>query len=147
MSVSEFEMFQDRQRSNWVRLRTLVTLRWIAAIGQAVAIFVAVQIYDLHLAANLAALAIGASLIANLLSSFLYPENKRLSERQAFLWLVFDIVQLSVLLYLTGGLSNPFAHPCPRRHCCHRFTSKQYDFSGPHRHHPDHPAEPVQHPY
>ena len=109
MSVSEFEMFQDRQRSNWVRLRTLVTLRWIAAIGQAVAIFVAVQIYDLHLAANLAALAIGASLIANLLSSFLYPENKRLSERQAFLWLVFDIVQLSVLLYLTGGLSNPFA--------------------------------------
>ena len=109
MSVSEFEMFQDRQRSNWVRLRTLVTLRWFAAIGQAIAIFVAIQIYDLRLPADLAALAIGASLIANLLSSFLYPENKRLSERQAFLWLVFDIVQLSILLYLTGGLSNPFA--------------------------------------
>lgn len=109
MSVSEFEMFQDQQRSNWVRLRTLVTLRWFAAAGQAVAIFVAVRIYGLQLEVGYAAVTIGASVVANLISSFIYPENKRLSEREASLWLVFDIVQLSILLFLTGGLNNPFA--------------------------------------
>ncbi|MEJ6403333.1 sensor histidine kinase RegB [Yoonia sp. 2307UL14-13] len=109
MSVSEFDMFRDQQRSNWVRLRTLVTLRWFAAVGQAVAIFVAVQVYGLQLQVGLAAMVIGASIVANVVSSFVYPENKRLSERAASLWLVFDIVQLSLLLFLTGGLNNPFA--------------------------------------
>ncbi len=109
MSVSEFEMFQDQQRSNWVRLRTLVTLRWFAAAGQAVAIFVAMRIYGLQLEVGYAAMTIGASVVANLISIFIYPENKRLSEREASLWLVFDIVQLSLLLFLTGGLNNPFA--------------------------------------
>lgn len=109
MSISEFEMFQDQQRSNWVRLRTLVTLRWFAAAGQAAAIIVAVQVYGLQIEVGYAATVIGASILANLFSSFVYPENKRLSEREASLWLVFDIVQLSLLLFLTGGLNNPFA--------------------------------------
>lgn len=109
MSISEFEMFQDQQRSNWVRLRTLVTLRWFAAAGQASAIFFAVRVYGLQIEVGFAAIVIGASLLANLFSSFVYPENKRLSEREASLWLVFDIVQLSLLLFLTGGLNNPFA--------------------------------------
>ena len=109
MSVSELEMFQDQQRSNWVRLRTLVTLRWFALFGQAAAIFVAVRLYGLEIEVGYAAVAIAASAIANLISLFLYPENKRLSERQASLWLVFDILQLGFLLYLTGGINNPFA--------------------------------------
>ncbi len=109
MSVSEFEMFQDQQRSNWVRLRTLVMLRWFAVAGQAVALIVAVQVYGLQLEVGFTAMAIGASVVANLISFFLYPENKRLSEREASLWLAFDIMQLSVLLYFTGGLNNPFA--------------------------------------
>ncbi|PUB17200.1 sensor histidine kinase RegB [Yoonia sediminilitoris] len=109
MSVSEFEMFQDQQRSNWVRLRTLVTLRWFAAAGQAIAIFVATRIYGLQLEVGYAALVIGVSVIANLVSSVTYPENKRLSEHETWLWLVFDIIQLSLLLFLAGGLNNPFA--------------------------------------
>ena len=109
MSISEFDMFQDQQRSNWVRLRTLVTLRWFAAAGQAAAIFVAIRVYGLQIEVGYAAAVIGASILANLVSSFVYPENKRLSEREASLWLVFDIVQLSLLLFLTGGLNNPFA--------------------------------------
>ena len=109
MSISEFDMFQDQQRSNWVRLRTLVTLRWFAATGQAAAIFVAIRVYGLQIEVGYAATVIGASILANLVSSFVYPENKRLSEREASLWLVFDIVQLSILLFLTGGLNNPFA--------------------------------------
>lgn len=109
MSISEFEMFQDQQRSNWVRLRTLVTLRWFAAAGQLAAVIVAINVYGLQIEAGYAAIVIGGSVLANLICSFVYPENKRLSEREASLWLVFDIVQLSLLLFLTGGLNNPFA--------------------------------------
>ncbi|MEM9787877.1 MAG: ActS/PrrB/RegB family redox-sensitive histidine kinase [Pseudomonadota bacterium] len=109
MPTSELQLFQEHQRSNWVRLRTLVTLRWFAIGGQAVAIFVAVRVYDLQIASGLAALVILVSIIANFASGYIYPTNKRLSEREAFLWLVFDILQLSLLLYLTGGLNNPFA--------------------------------------
>ena len=109
MSDSEFQVFQKHQRSNWVRLRTLVILRWIAIVGQIGAIFIAVWFFDLQLEVGAASLIILCSVLANLFSIFLYPKNKRLSEREATLMLVFDIVQLSLLLYLTGGLNNPFA--------------------------------------
>lgn len=109
MQVSEMDMFQDQQRSNWVRLRTLVILRWVAIAGQIVAIYVAVSVYRLQFEVGLAAMTIGASVLGNLFSTFLYPGSKRLSEREAALMLVFDILQLSLLLYLTGGLNNPFA--------------------------------------
>jgi two-component system, sensor histidine kinase RegB len=47
--------------------------------------------------------------IANLISVTIYPPNKRLTEQEALLTLLFDLSQLSFLLFLTGGLSNPFA--------------------------------------
>ncbi len=109
MSGVEFEMFQERQRSNWVRLRTLVSLRWFAILGQTIALIVAVRIFELQLEIGWAAMAVGASVIVNLIIGVVFPENKRLREKEAFLLLVFDIVQLSVLLGLTGGLNNPFA--------------------------------------
>ncbi len=109
MQSTEFEMFNEQQRSDWVRLRTLVALRWFAVVGQSAAIFVATQYYGLQLQVGYAALVITASVVANLISTNFYPENKRLSETQATLWLVFDLVQLSALLFLTGGLNNPFA--------------------------------------
>ncbi len=99
----------DRERSRWVRLKTLVILRWIAIFGQIVALLVAVKAFGLDIEVGLVGMAIGASIIANLFSSFLYPETKRLSELEAMLMLMFDLLQLGLLLYLTGGLNNPFA--------------------------------------
>lgn len=96
-------------RVNWVRLRTIIVLRWIAIAGQLAAITVAQRLFDLNLEIGLAFLAIGASITANLIAIFVYPENKRLTEAEVAMHLVFDIVQLSFLLYLTGGLHNPFA--------------------------------------
>ena len=96
-------------RSNWVRLRTLIVLRWIAIVGQLAAITVAQRYFNLSLELGLCYVAIGASIIANLVAIFVYPENKRLSEGEVFLMLLFDISQLAFLLYLTGGLNNPFA--------------------------------------
>ncbi|NIY71420.1 ActS/PrrB/RegB family redox-sensitive histidine kinase [Marivivens donghaensis] len=109
MAASEELDIHDRERSSWVKLRTLVILRWIAIIGQMGTLIVAQQLFRLHLEVGLAAATIGASIVANLFFSFLYPETKRLSESEAFLMLLFDLLQLGLLLYLTGGLNNPFA--------------------------------------
>ena len=109
MAVTELELFQEHERSNWVRLRTLVMLRWVAISGQIAAVTVATVVFQLQMEVGLAVMTIGASVVANLLSTFLYPENRRLSEQEAALILVFDVLQLGLLLYLTGGLNNPFA--------------------------------------
>lgn len=98
-----------RLRSNWVRLRTLIVLRWFAIAGQLCAITVAQRLFDLQLNLGLCFLAIGASITANLILVFVFPENKRLNEIQVAALLAFDLVQLSFLLFLTGGLNNPFA--------------------------------------
>jgi two-component system sensor histidine kinase RegB len=109
MQATELEAFQEHERSNWVRLRTLVWLRWVAIAGQSAAIAAAVWGFGFGLEAGLAGATVGTSILANLFSIFLYPGNKRLSEREATLMLVFDTLQLGLLLYLTGGLNNPFA--------------------------------------
>jgi len=96
-------------RSNWVRLRTLIVLRWVAIGGQLAAITIAQRLFDLNLNLGLCFLAIGASIVANLVAVFVFPENKRLNESEVAWMLLFDIAQLAFLLSLTGGLNNPFA--------------------------------------
>ena len=96
-------------RANWIRLRTMILLRWVAIIGQLIAVTVAPLIYGLQLELGLCYLAIGASVIANIAATFLFPENKRLTERENLSLVMFDLLQLGFLLYLTGGLHNPFA--------------------------------------
>lgn len=102
-------LLAEETRSNWVRLRTLVVLRWMAIAGQITAITIALQFFDLELEIGLCVLAIGASVTFNLILLFIYPENKRLSEPEALSMLLFDVAQLAFLLFLTGGLNNPFA--------------------------------------
>ena len=92
-----------------MRLRTLILLRWLAITGQLVAITAAARLYDLQLPLGLCFLVVGAAIIANLVSIFVFPESKRLSEIEAMLVLLFDLAQLALLLSLTGGLTNPFA--------------------------------------
>ncbi|EKD60856.1 MAG: hypothetical protein ACD_54C00521G0001, partial [uncultured bacterium] len=97
------------ERADWLRLRTLILLRWMAIVGQFVALVVADQYYTLQLPLGLCFLAVGLGVIANLVSIFIFPQNKRLTEDEALMTLLFDLGQLSFLLYLTGGLTNPFA--------------------------------------
>ncbi|AJE44905.1 sensor histidine kinase RegB [Celeribacter indicus] len=92
-----------------MRLRTLNMVRWIAIAGQVVTLAVAVLAFGLEFAPGGFALVIGASLILNIVTTVVFPENTRLTERGATLMLLFDICQLSALLYLSGGLNNPFA--------------------------------------
>ncbi len=107
--TSPLQFFVSPSRSDWVRLRTLIVLRWIAIAGQIIAITVASRSFDLILPLGPAVIAIGAAIAVNLITVWIYPENKRLNEAEAAAMLLFDISQLCFLLYLTGGLNNPFA--------------------------------------
>lgn len=109
MTETNKGLLSGQQRSNWIRLRTLILLRWVAIIGQLAAITVAQQMYHLQLEFGLCYLAIGVSVIGNLIAIFVFPENKRLTETENFLMVLFDLLQLAFLLYLAGGLHNPFA--------------------------------------
>lgn len=87
----------------------MIYLRWVAIVGQLAALVGAVVIFNLKLELGLCLMAVGVAVVANLMAIFVYPQNKRLSENETLLTLVFDVAQLSFLLYLTGGLNNPFA--------------------------------------
>lgn len=101
--------FETRGRANWLRLRTLILLRWFAIAGQMAAIVVGQRYFELNLEVGLCYLAIGAAVAANLVAVFVFPENKRLNETEAFFMILFDLSQLAFLLFLTGGLNNPFS--------------------------------------
>ncbi len=109
MTNSNTSLWRGQERSTWIRLRTLILLRWVAIIGQFTAITVAQKYYDVQLELALCYFVIGISVMGNLTAILLFPENKRLSEFENFLMVLFDLLQLSILLYLTGGLNNPFA--------------------------------------
>ena len=109
MMTSTIGLFSRGAGQNTLRLRTLIVLRWMAIAGQLAAISVGYFYLGLRLPLGLCYLVVGASVIANLVSTFVFPQNRRLSDQEAMLVLLFDLAQLSFLLYLTGGLTNPFA--------------------------------------
>ena len=109
MSDPQISLMSGQERSNWIRLRTLILLRWVAIAGQITAITVAQRMFDLQLDFTLCYVAVGISVAGNLSAMVLFPENKRQKEFENFLTILFDLLQLSFLLYLTGGLHNPFA--------------------------------------
>jgi two-component system, sensor histidine kinase RegB len=92
-----------------VRLRTLIVIRWVAIIGQALALLV-VNFgfgYPVPLLAALATVAVSA--VINFWAAIGRRSPERLGDRAAAIYLAYDLLQLGVLLYLTGGLHNPFA--------------------------------------
>ncbi|HEY3223137.1 MAG TPA: ActS/PrrB/RegB family redox-sensitive histidine kinase [Pseudolabrys sp.] len=92
-----------------VRLDTLVRLRWLAIIGQTTAVLVVYSGLDFQLPiyACLAAIILAAWL--NVALRLRFHMTQRLEPDRAAWLLAFDIAELAVLLYLTGGLQNPFA--------------------------------------
>ena len=88
--------------------KTLVNLRWIAITGQ----FIAINFVHFYLNLSLPILEtyiiIFIGLITNIVLQF-YIKTNQLKDLTSFLFLVYDLLQLSTLLYLTGGIFNPFA--------------------------------------
>ena len=92
-----------------VRLMTLVMLRWLAVVGQLVALFTVHFGLGFPVKLLPCVAVVGASALLNVVISLRSPVTKRLSDQETTFYLGFDIVQLTALLGLTGGLENPFA--------------------------------------
>src|SRR5262245_27172904 len=92
-----------------VRLDTLVRLRWLAVIGQTTAVLVVYYglEYDLPIWPCLCVILLAAAL--NVALRLRFPMTERLQPDRAAWLLAFDVAQMSALLFLTGGVDNPFA--------------------------------------
>jgi len=94
--------------SSGLRLQTTVRLRWVAVAGQLITVFFVDQVLEFQFPIVACLIVIAVSAILNLFLTQ-HPASKRLSEGPAMWLMGFDILQLGVLLFLTGGLKNPFA--------------------------------------
>ncbi|HEX2538907.1 MAG TPA: ActS/PrrB/RegB family redox-sensitive histidine kinase [Pseudolabrys sp.] len=106
--MSALDLAHNHPRRN-VRLDTLVRLRWLAVIGQTTAVLVVYfgLEFELPLWACLAVIALSAWL--NIALRLRFHMTQRLEPDRAAWLLAFDVAELAILLYLTGGLQNPFA--------------------------------------
>ena len=109
MLESNQDLLPESNRGEWIRLRTMIFIRWVAISGQLTAIIIAYKYFELALDLGLCFFAVGLSALANIISSFFYPESKRLRELENVFMILFDLFQLAFLLFLTGGLNNPFS--------------------------------------
>lgn len=92
-----------------VRLRTLTTLRWLAVGGQTAAVALVHFGLGFPTPLGLCLGVIAMSAWLNLFVTFRFSPQRFLSDEEAAAYIAFDIIQLCALLFLTGGLQNPFA--------------------------------------
>ncbi len=102
--VSDF-----RQPRRYVRLDTILRLRWLAALGQLVAIFVVAQGLEFDVPIVPCVIIVTFSALLNLALQIAFNPMQRLEPAYAAALLAFNIVELGGLLYFTGGLQNPFS--------------------------------------
>ncbi|MBV8440996.1 MAG: ActS/PrrB/RegB family redox-sensitive histidine kinase [Hyphomicrobiales bacterium] len=91
-----------------LRLNTLIGLRWLAVAGQTAAILIAAFGLGLRFPVFACLALVAASAALNLALRSRFPLSLQLSERGATVLLGYDILQLAGLLFLTGGVANPF---------------------------------------
>jgi two-component system sensor histidine kinase RegB len=100
---------EPRAAFDRISLRRLVLIRSVAVTGQAVTLLTVHFLFDFRLPLLPALAVVGCSVLLNLGSVLYHRAGTRLGERAATLYLAYDTLQLAVLLYLTGGLENPFS--------------------------------------
>ena len=87
---------------------TYIHLRWIAIIGQLITINSVYFIFNFKFDLILEISPILIGIISNLYLIYI-NKNTQLLDKEAFLFLLIDVLQLSFLIYLTGGIANPFS--------------------------------------
>ena len=86
---------------------TFVNLRWIALLGQLVTISIVKIIFQFDFDFLLCNFIVGIGVFTNLLLQFKIKQNQ-LNNNLSTIYLAYDIIQLGILIYLTGGINNPF---------------------------------------
>ena len=100
--------FLETSKYNSFKKSTYITLRWIGIIGQLVSVNFVYFFLNFKFDFVSSNLIIILGILSNIYLIFIYKKTQ-LSDRSAFIFLVIDIIQLGALLYLTGGVANPFA--------------------------------------
>ena len=105
MKFSEFFVSKDNIQLD---KKTLVILRWIALVGQYLTINIVNFVFKFELPFFYCSLAIFIGVITNFYLQFVFKKNQLNNFTSTFV-LFYDLLQLSLLLYLTGGITNPFS--------------------------------------
>lgn len=92
-----------------ITLRTLILIRWVAVVGQLATVLLVNVGFGFAVPLGPVLAAVGASVLLNVVAMAQRGGGLRLADRDAALYLGYDMLQLTLLLYLTGGLANPFA--------------------------------------
>ena len=99
--------FFETSKYNSFKKSTYISLRWIGIIGQLIAVNFVYFFLNFKFDFVISNLIITLGIFSNLYLIYIYKKTQ-LSDRSALIFLVIDIIQLGILLYLTGGITNPF---------------------------------------
>ncbi len=99
--------FFETSKYHFFKKSTYISLRWIGIIGQLISIYFVYFFLNFEFDFFISNLIVSLGILSNLYLIFIYQKTQ-LSDRSAFIFLVIDIFQLGALLYLTGGVTNPF---------------------------------------
>ena len=99
--------FFETSKLHTFKKSTYISLRWIGIVGQLIAVNFVYFFLNFKFNCFASNTIIFFGILSNLYLIFIYKKTQ-LSDRSAFIFLVIDIFQLGALLYLTGGVANPF---------------------------------------
>ena len=99
--------FFETSKYHSFKKSTYISLRWIGIAGQFIAVNFVFFILNFDFNVQVSNITIFFGILSNLYLIFIYKKTQ-LSDRSAFIFLVIDIFQLGILIYLTGGVTNPF---------------------------------------
>jgi len=109
LALAELTEINRHGPSHNLRLTTIINVRWLAIFGQLAAVLAVWLWLEFDFEPAFCFVLIAVSIFLNLFLSFRYPVNQRLSSRSSTALLAYDVMQLAALLFLTGGLQNPFS--------------------------------------
>ncbi|NOJ46367.1 ActS/PrrB/RegB family redox-sensitive histidine kinase [Bradyrhizobium archetypum] len=107
--MSDVAASDFRHSHRYVRLDTILRLRWLAALGQLTAIFIVGHGLEFEFPVIACVAIVGVSALLNLALQVAFNPMQRLEPVYAAALLALNIVELAALLFLTGGLQNPFS--------------------------------------
>ncbi len=99
--------FFETSKFHTLKKSTYISLRWIGIIGQLISIYVVYFFLNFDFNFILSNFIIFIGILSNFYLIFIYDKTQ-LSDRSALIFLMIDIIQLGSLIYLTGGIVNPF---------------------------------------
>src|SRR6478752_10318279 len=107
--MTEIATSDFRHPRPYVRLDTILRLRWLAVLGQLAAIFIVAHGLEFDVPVLPCLTIVGLSALLNLVLQIAFNPMQRLEPAHAAALLALNIVELAALLFFTGGLQNPFS--------------------------------------